>query len=146
MRQDSTILASVLFVTRAGGEARAAVVTRNAILRAGPSRSWPIKEKLSRGDELLLVDAAQKNGYYEVRAADGEPGWVWGRHVRIVDVPTDPRSEPDDASLMAYVVNVKKGPKELQGHWVRFAGRPFWEIEYVQHTGEAPCSFLMNSR
>ncbi|PYO86604.1 MAG: hypothetical protein DMD66_13125 [Gemmatimonadetes bacterium] len=60
MKRAVTVWASVLFVTRAA--ARAAVVTRHANLRAGPSRSWPIKEELHPGDELLLVDAGRTDG------------------------------------------------------------------------------------
>ncbi len=145
MKRALTILASVLFVTRAG--AQAAVVTRSATLRAGPSRSWPIKGKLHPDDELLVVHPDQKNGYYEVRAADGEPGWVWARDVRIADLVADSYSQDAGASLVAYVVDVRNDSDgTLKGHWMRFAGRPFWDVEYVQQAGGAPCSFLMNSR
>lgn len=145
MKPAFTILASVLFVTRAG--AQAAVVTRNTTLRAGPSRSCPIQGTLHPDDELLVVDTAQQNGYYEVRAADGEPGWVWGHDVRIADIVADSHSHDPGASLIGYVVHVQNGcDGTLKGHWVRFAGRPFWDVEYVQQTGGAACSFLMNSR
>ena len=145
MNRVVTILASVLFVTRAG--AQAAVVTRNAALRAGPSRSWPIKGTLHPDDELLVVDAALHNGYYEVRAADGEAGWVWGLDVRIADLVADSHSHDPGASLVGYVVDVRNGSDgELKGHWVRFSGQPYWDVEYVQQAGGAACSFLMNSR
>ena len=133
-----TVWASVLFVTRAA--ARAAVVTRAANLRAGPCKSWPIKEALHPGDELLLVDAERTDGYYEVRACDGEGGWVLAGDVRITDLAR--WSEDRDAPLVAYVVDVTQGSQEtprrapwrvcmvqhdvdwttLRGHWVRFSG------------------------
>ena len=143
MERAVTVWASVLFVTRAA--ARAAVVTRHANLRAGPSRSWPIKEELHPGDELLLVDAGRTDGYYEVRARDGEGGWVLAGDVQITDLAR--WSEDRDAPLVAYVVDVTPGSQEtprrapwrvfmvqhevdstapalkeaLRGHWVRFS-------------------------
>ena len=144
MERAVTVWASVLFVTRAA--ARAAVVTHHASLRAGPSRSWPIKEELHPGDELLLVDAGRTDGYYEVRARDGEGGWVLAGDVQITDLAR--WSEDRDAPLVAYVVDVTPGSQEtprrapwrvfmvqhdvdlttpalketLRGHWVRFSG------------------------
>jgi len=143
MEQAVTVWASVLFVTRAA--ARAAVVTRLANLRDGPSSSWPIKEALHPGDELLLVDA-ERDGYYEVRARDGEGGWVLAGDLQITDLAR--WSEDRDAPLVAYVVDVTQGSLEtprrapwrvciaqhdvdpttpalretLRGHWVRFSG------------------------
>jgi len=143
MDQAVTVWASVLFVTRAA--ARAAVVTRLASLRAGPSSAGPIKEALHPGDELLLVDA-ERDGYYEVRARDGEGGWVLAGDVRITDLAR--WSEDRDTPLVAYVVDVTQGSLEtprrapwrvciaqhdvdrttpalretLRGHWVRFSG------------------------
>jgi len=143
MERAVTVWASVLFVTREA--AQAAVVTRHANLHAGPSSSWPIKEKLYPGDELLLVDAERTHGYYEVRARDGEGGWVLAGDVRITDLAR--WSEDRDAPLVAYVVDVTQGSQEtprrapwrvfmvqhevdstapalkeaLRGHWVRFS-------------------------
>ena len=108
MERAVTVWASVLFVTRA--TAQAAVVTRHANLHAGPSSSWPIKEKLYPGDELLLVDAERTDGYYEVRARDGEGGWVSAGDVRITDLAR--WSEDRDAPLVAYVVDVTQGSQE----------------------------------
>lgn len=138
-----TVLASVLFVMRAA--ARAAVVTRHANLRAGPARSGPITEQLHPGDELLLVDAERTDGYYEVRARDGEGGLVLAGDVRITDLAR--WSEDGDGPLVAYVVDVTRSSQEsphtapwrvcmvqhdvdsttpalqerLRGHWVRFS-------------------------
>src|SRR6266852_531962 len=106
MEQAVTVWASVLFVTRAA--ARAAVVTRLASLRAGPSSSWPIKETLQPGDELLLV-AAERDGYYEVRITD-LARW----------------SEDRDAPLVAYVVDVTQGSLETPR-------RAPWRVCIAQH-------------
>ena len=108
MERAVTVWASVLFVTRA--TAQAAVVTCHTNLRAGPSSSWPIKEQLHPGDELLLVDAERTHGYYEVRARDGEGGWVLAGDVRITDLAR--WSEDRDAPLVAYVVDVTQGSPE----------------------------------
>jgi len=77
------IVAFVLLPTPAA--AQTAVVTRNVNLRDGPAKTYAIKEKLQPADELSILDTAQTNGYYEVRAADGEHGWVWALNVPITD-------------------------------------------------------------
>ncbi len=81
MKRFLATVAFVLLATRAA--AQAAVVTRNVNLREGPSTTSAIKQKLEPPDELTLLDSTQTNGYYEVRVAGGEQGWVWARNVRI---------------------------------------------------------------
>src|SRR5437899_12900708 len=126
MERAVTVWASVRFVTRAA--ARAAVVTRHANLRAGPSRSWPIKEELHPGDELLLVDAGRTDGYYEVRARDGEGGWVLAGDVQITDLAR--RGEDGDAPLVAYVVDVPPGSQDTARHAA-------WRVFLVKHDGDS---------
>lgn len=143
MKAAFMVLASALFIARA--PAQAAVVTRSAYLRAGPSRAWPVREKLAPDDELLLADAAPTNGYYEVRAPNGEGGWVSARHVRITDLMTDASSAETSASIVVYVVDAKHGSKAgarwrallerervqaFQGHWVRFPPDPLRSVSY----------------
>ncbi|SRR6266581_4286835 len=95
MKRILVVLPFVFLTATAPGQI--AVVTRNVNLRAGPSRSAVLKEKLYPADEVMLFDTTQTNGYYEVRAADGEDGWVWSRNVRITDVVVDstPPGQPE---------------------------------------------------
>jgi len=87
MKRFLATVAFVLLATRAA--AQAAVVTRNVNLREGPSKTYATKQKLEPPDEVTLLDSTQTNGYYEVRVAGGEHGWVWARNVRITDVQPD---------------------------------------------------------
>jgi hypothetical protein len=63
--------------------AQTAVVTRNVNLRTGPSSARAIIRQLAPPDELLLLDPDRHNGYYEVRTAGGDHGWVWANNVRV---------------------------------------------------------------
>ena len=83
MRRFLASLTVVLVATSAA--AQNAVVTRTVKLRAGPSSTTTVKETLHPPDELTILDSVQTNGYYEVRAADSQHGWVWARNVQITD-------------------------------------------------------------
>ncbi len=84
MRRILASLTVVLMATSAA--AQHAVVTRNVNLRAGPASTKTVKETLHPPDELTILDSMQSNGYYEVRAADGQHGWVWARNVQITEI------------------------------------------------------------
>lgn len=62
-----------------------AVVTRNVNLRRTPSTAIAEIRLLRPPDELVLLAAADSNGYYHVRTDDDEIGWVWARNVRVAD-------------------------------------------------------------
>jgi uncharacterized protein YraI len=63
--------------------AQAAVVKRNVNLRVGPSTSTAIIELLLPGDELTILNPVEQANYFNVRAADGEEGWVWSPNIRV---------------------------------------------------------------
>jgi len=65
--------------------AQSAVVKRNVNLRTGPSTSYSIVKLLMPGDELTLLEPAKTQNYYQVRAADGDEGWVWANNVRVLE-------------------------------------------------------------
>ncbi len=60
-----------------------AVVTRNVNLRPDASTENDPIEALNPGVELRLLDPAPTDGYYHVKAPDGQSGFVWGRNVKI---------------------------------------------------------------
>jgi len=95
VRRFLAALAVVLIATSSPATAQNAVVTRNVNLRAGPSSTTTFKETLHPPDELTILDTAQTNGYYEVRAADSEHGWVWARNVQITDTIVGTVPPPD---------------------------------------------------
>ncbi|HEV2670648.1 MAG TPA: hypothetical protein VGU74_06115 [Gemmatimonadales bacterium] len=84
------LLVLILILATSRATAQTAVVTRSVNLRTGPAKSYAIKETLHLNDELLILDPNQSNGYYNVRVADGEAGWTWGKNIRITDTAPPP--------------------------------------------------------
>lgn len=60
-----------------------ATVSRDAILRSGPSSAAATVEHLSLGDKLTLIDPHPKLTYYHVRTEQDGEGWVWGHNIKI---------------------------------------------------------------
>ena len=66
--------------------AQQATVIHDVNLRPTPSAAHPPKELLRPPQEVTLVKAAPTSGYYHVRAADNQLGWVWGRDIAVASV------------------------------------------------------------
>src|SRR5260370_22542840 len=77
------LLFVVLFLGLAS--AQTAVVTRNVNLRPDASTDNDPIEKLTPGAELQLLEPGQTDGFFHVKAADGNSGFVWAR-----DIPLEP--------------------------------------------------------
>jgi hypothetical protein len=77
------LVVAVLALTSSIGLATDAVLTRNATLRQDPSTTHRPIRTLQLGDEVELISPTPKNGYYNVKTADGEEGWVYGRSLFI---------------------------------------------------------------
>jgi hypothetical protein len=75
MRRLLAALGVVLITTTPPARAQNAVVTRNVKLRAGPASTKTVKERLHPPDELMILDTAQTNGYYEaqIKICPGPP-------------------------------------------------------------------------
>ncbi|HVN85492.1 MAG TPA: DUF1329 domain-containing protein [Candidatus Binatia bacterium] len=56
-------------------------------LRRGPSTRESAIRLLQADESLRLADAAPRAGYYHVKTADGEDGWVWARAGIIAQAP-----------------------------------------------------------
>jgi len=69
-----------------------AVVQRNVNLRSDPSTGADPITLLTPPARLALVEADKKNGYFHVRTADGQEGWVYSRNVSIVEGPAGPEA------------------------------------------------------
>src|SRR6266516_4309921 len=90
-------------------------------------------------DKQQLVDAERTHGYYEVRARDGEGGWVLAGDVRLTDLAR--WSEDRDAPLVAYVVDVTQGSQDtahpgaaaLAYIGMNMDNSPPWRVSMVQH-------------
>ena len=80
----------LLFAFQTPLAAQTAVVTRNVNLRTGPSSSRAIIRQLAPPDELTVLTPDKTNGYWEVRTAGGDHGWVWGNNVHVTTSPVPP--------------------------------------------------------
>src|SRR5215813_15304816 len=95
--------------------AQTAVVKRNVNLRTDPSTDSDAIEKLTPPAELQLLEPDPTDGFYHVRAADNEEGWVWGRNIKILagtppSGPTGPSgpSTPSGTDLFTQLMNARK--------------------------------------
>lgn len=86
LRQAVVTLALLVTLT-ADVLAQAAVVKRNVILREGPATATDRITTLYKNDELTLLEPDQVNGFYSVRVANGDQGWVYGAYIRVLSVP-----------------------------------------------------------
>jgi uncharacterized protein YraI len=67
-----------------------AVVTRNANLRSTPSTALTPIRLIPPNETLTLVTTTQVNGYYHVRTAQNEDGWVYRNLVKLGGPPPPP--------------------------------------------------------
>lgn len=70
--------------------AQTATVKRNVNLRADATTSSAAVELLKPGAVLTLLDSAKRNGFYHVKAADGQEGWVWARNIGVQSAVANP--------------------------------------------------------
>jgi hypothetical protein len=82
------LLLAALLAPLAAAVAQNAVVTRNVNVRAGPSTATAVRVRLEPEDELWVLSAQKRDGYYQVRTATGASGWAWSRNVRLL-VPAE---------------------------------------------------------
>src|SRR2546426_7675977 len=83
----------LIFVAAVASFAQQAVVTHNTNLRRDPSTQHRPIRQLTPPDTVELIEPEQNSGYYHVRTADDEEGWVFARFLRILS-----DSEPEPAS------------------------------------------------
>jgi hypothetical protein len=74
--------------------AQTATVTRNVNLRPDPSTDNDPIEKLRPPAHVQLIEPDATGGYFHVKAADGQAGFVWGRNIRIQGPPPTPTPTP----------------------------------------------------
>lgn len=66
--------------------AQTAEVRRNSNLRSEPSVRLAPLRLVTPGERVELASGEYRNGYYRVRTALPEEGWLWARNVRILSV------------------------------------------------------------
>ena len=74
--------------------AQTVTVLRNVNLRPDPSTEYdPLRLLEPSEPPLTILDPALESGYYRVRTAAGEEGYVWSRNVRVSVAPAPPAQE-----------------------------------------------------
>ncbi len=86
----------------------AAILTRDAVLRTGPSKSATRLGTVEEGEVVYLLPHGHRAGFLRVLTRDEEVGWITDRYAHAVDedvvhVPSPPSAEPpkDDAPAPA---------------------------------------------
>jgi len=90
--------------------AQQVTVTGNVNLRGDPSTTNPPIELMHPRSILTLLDSTPQNGFYHVKAADGQEGWVWSKNISLAAVAgaTIPTSTECDHSLWDHVYNPQR--------------------------------------
>jgi hypothetical protein len=70
--------------------AQTATVERNVNLRADPSTNNPPLTLLMPPAVLNLLESTKQGGYYHVRTASNQEGWVWAKNVTVSATPAPP--------------------------------------------------------
>jgi len=86
----STLCALLTLWTAIAAAQTTAVVTRNVNLRPTPSTAQTPIRVLTPGETLTLITTTPVNGYYHVRTAQNEDGWVYRTFVTIGGKPPVP--------------------------------------------------------
>jgi len=63
--------------------AQQANVKRNVNLRRGPSTATEAIELVRSGSTVTVLATTPQDGFFHVRAEDGQEGWVWSRNVAV---------------------------------------------------------------
>jgi hypothetical protein len=86
MNRFVTALFAVAFLSFTAGGALAtdAIVKHRATLRMEPSTENPPITTLQPPEDVELIDPSPTRGYYHVRTAEGDEGWVYSRNLEIV--------------------------------------------------------------
>jgi len=79
---------SLLLVPLATRAQQVGVLTHDAVLHDGPSRTAPRLGDLAAGETVSLLRREHRNGYLQVRTQTEDVGWVWELYVHLVD-PTE---------------------------------------------------------
>src|SRR5207249_1491367 len=79
---------SLLLVPLAARAQQVGVLTHDAVLHDGPSRTAPRLGDVAAGETVSLLRREHRNGYLQVRTQTEDVGWVWELYVHLVD-PTE---------------------------------------------------------
>jgi hypothetical protein len=116
MRPLARTCLALIFLCSATATALAtdAILKRRATLRSDPSTENPPITILQAEEDVELIDPSPKSGYYHVRTAEGDDGWIYARNLEIVTsnpavtlaAPTParaPRQPPTTAGVVSSI-------------------------------------------
>ncbi|HEV2618287.1 MAG TPA: SH3 domain-containing protein [Candidatus Acidoferrales bacterium] len=83
MKVRLSLLSLILLFASSVALAQQATVKRNVNLRSDSSTAGQVLEHVQIGAKLTLLDPARQNGFFHVKAADGQQGWVWYKNIAI---------------------------------------------------------------
>jgi uncharacterized protein YraI len=90
-RPNLFLLVLPLLFAAAATFAQQATVKRNVILRSDSSTASQVLEHLKSGATVTLLDTIKQNGFYHVKAEDGQEGWAWAKSISVQsETPTTP--------------------------------------------------------
>ncbi len=124
---------SILFVSFLPmlGQTASVEVERNVNLRPKPNSANVPIELLQPPTKLELITDTKRNGYYNVRAADGSEGWVWAKNVRLLP------GEDTSASVIPDTTAATTGvEKHISKTWQKFA--PKGSMLHTDAEGDCP--------
>lgn len=85
----------------ASATAQHATVKRSVNLRSDPSTAAQVLEPLKIGASVTLFNPAKENGFYHVKAEDGQDGWVWSKNITVVGSPSTAPQQPSPGTPTA---------------------------------------------
>jgi hypothetical protein len=94
----AVVVVVLLVVSSSDLSPQAAVAKRNVNLREGPATTTTRLLTLQKNDEMELLDPQKVDGFYNVRVANGDIGWVYAAYVRVLTNPPvaiDPTGPPE---------------------------------------------------
>jgi hypothetical protein len=123
-----------------------AAVRRNVNLRSDPSTENPPIELISADSIVTLLNRTPQNGYYHVRAADRQEGWVWANNIALASQTSNPTTPSPAAALSAPSPNgERQAPPELYPDLSRTPGVPNADITQ-ENIGDNICSMTWSTR
>lgn len=94
MKTRPCLLSLIFLFSSSATFAQQATVERNVNLRSGPSAAARTLEALKIGASVTMLDPAKQNGFYHVKAEDGQAGWVWSKNISVLGSPSTARQQP----------------------------------------------------
>jgi hypothetical protein len=122
----STEAAALSTLVPPSSDVMVVVKTNNASIRRGPGLGHPWISNVKNGEQFPVVSkttARDGNLWYEIRAANGSPAWIWAQYVnlqpadaQVADAqitPTQVPPRPTATAGLEYITFVNNGPNSI---------------------------------